>query len=43
MDELCAFEAREGVPLLGVPPDDPQLAAALALFADERPGSTALE
>lgn len=43
MDELRAFEAREGVSLLGVPPDDPQLAAALALFAGERPGPTALE
>lgn len=43
MDELRAFEAREGVALLGSPPDDPQLAAALALFAGERPGPTALE
>jgi C-terminal processing protease CtpA/Prc len=43
MDELRAFEAREGAPLLGIPPDDPQLAAALALFAGERPGPTALE
>jgi carboxyl-terminal processing protease len=43
MEELRAFEAREGVALLGTPPDDPQLAAALALFAGERPGPMALE
>jgi carboxyl-terminal processing protease len=43
MDELRALEAREGVALLGVQPDDPQLAAALALFAGERPGPTSLE
>jgi carboxyl-terminal processing protease len=42
VDELRAFEAREGVTLLPAPPFDPQLDAALALLAGERPGPTAV-
>ena len=44
LDELHELEVREGVPLLGTAPDDPQLAAALKLFSGERPGpSTTIE